>query len=167
MRNIKILVVFDGQEDGIIEHMSRRIAEGARKAGAEVLMLTASAAKPEDALLYDALIIGTPCHFAGPSAAIKRYMDSTWAIKGKLAGKIGAAFTASEHLAGGHEITLLSTIAFFLTHGMIIEGNVNGDPLGEVVIAPDGDRKEALTDDPEGCKRLGAQVAKLAGRLKK
>ena len=56
----------------------------------------------------DAVIIGSPCHFGGPSAAVKKFMDSTWPIRGKLAGKVGAVFAASEHLAGGHELTMIS-----------------------------------------------------------
>lgn len=166
MANPRILVVFDGRENGLIDQMARKVAEGARKAGAEVLMLTAANAKPDDVPPCDALIIGTPCHFAGPSAAIKRFMDATWGIRGKLSGKVGAAFTASEHLAGGHEMTLLSCLTFFMSHGMIIQGNCEGDTFGAVVIAPEGDKDEIMADQPDECRGLGAQVAELLKRLK-
>ncbi len=166
MSTVKILIVFDGHEDGLVERMSRKVAEGARGAGAEVLMLTASNAKPTDLPGHDAIILGSPCHFAGPSTSIKRFMDSTWPIRGQLAGKVGAAFTAAEHLAGGHELTLVSAISFFLSHGMIIEGSCEGDSFGATLIAPDGDYSEALADDPEECRRLGERAAKLAARLK-
>lgn len=161
----KILIVFDGHEDGLVERMSRKVAEGARGVGAEVLMLTAANAKPDDLLASDAVILGSPCHFAGPSTAMKRFMDSTWPIRGKLTGKVGAAFTAANHLAGGHELTLLSAISFFLSHGMIIEGSSEGDSFGATIIAPDGIYSEALADDPEECRTLGEKAVRLASRL--
>lgn len=161
-----MLIVFDGQEDGLVERMSRKVAEGARGTGAEVLMLTAANAKPDDVLGHDALVIGSPCHFAGPSTAIKRFMDSTWPLRGKLVGKVGAAFTAATHLAGGHELTLLSAISFFLTHGMVVQGSAEGDAFGAVLISPDGVYSEAVSDDPEECRVLGSGTAALAARLK-
>lgn len=166
MSSVKILIVFDGQEDGLIERMSRKVAEGARGAGAEVLMLTAANAKAQDILDRDCLILGTPCHFAGMSTAVKRFVDSTWPLRGKLAGRVGAVFTAANHLAGGHELTLLSVIAFFMSHGMIVEGSPEGDSFGATLIAPEGDAGEAMADDPEECRRLGEKAARLAAKLK-
>ncbi len=166
MAKVRILVVFDGHEDGLVEKMSRKVAEGARGAGAEVLCLAVGSAKPDDILGVDALIVGSPCHFAGPSAAVKRFMDSTWPIRGKLAGKVGAVFTASEHLAGGQELTMLSCLAFFLSHGMIVEGSDQGDAFGATLVAPGGDKSEAMADDPEECRRLGEKAARLAAKVK-
>lgn len=161
-----ILLVFDGQENGLVERMARKVAEGARGAGADVLMLTAANATPEDALARDALILGSPCHFGGPSVAMKRFMDSTWNLRGKFAGKVGAAFTAASHLAGGHELTLVAAITFFLTHGMIVEGNAMGDSLGATLIAPGGEYREAMADDPEEGRMLGERVTRLAAKLR-
>ncbi|MCC8180872.1 MAG: NAD(P)H:quinone oxidoreductase, partial [Planctomycetes bacterium] len=101
-----------------------------------------------------------------PSTAMKKFMDSTWPIRGKLAGKVGAAFTAANHLAGGHELTLISAIAFLLGHGMILEGSTEGDAFGATLIAPEGVYSEAVSDDPEEGRDLGRKVALLAARLK-
>lgn len=166
MASIRALVVFDGHQDGLIDRMARKVVEGARGAGAEALTLSADSAKPEDLLQADAIILGSPCHFAGPSAAMKRFMDSTWPFRGKLAGKVGGAFAASEHLAGGQELTMISCLAFFLSHGMIVEGSDKGDAFGAILVAPDGDKTEAMADDPEECRRLGEKTARLAARLK-
>ncbi len=166
MAAIRVLVVFDGHEDGLIEKMARKVAEGVRGAGGEALSLAVGSAKPEDILQADALIVGSPCHFAGPSAAMKKFMDSTWKLRGKLAGKVGASFAASEHLAGGHELTLLSCLAFFLSHGMIVEGSDKGDSFGAILIAPEGNKNEAMTDDPEECRWLGEKAVRLAQKLK-
>lgn len=166
MSQVRVIIVFDGHEDGLVERMSRKVAEGARGAGAEVLMLTSANAKPEDLLERDVIVLGSPCHFAGPSTSMKRFMDATWPLRGKLAGKVGAAFTAANHLAGGHELTLISAITFFLAHGMIVEGSCEGDSFGATLIAPDGEYREALTDDPEECRTLGEKAVGLAARLK-
>ncbi len=165
MAGIRVLVVFDGHEDGLVERMARKVAEGVRGTGAEALTLAVGSVKPEDAIKADAVIIGSPCHFAGPSASIKRFMDSTWPIRGKLTGKVGAAFVASEHLAGGQELTMLSCLAFFLPHGMIVEGSDKGDAFGAILVAPEGDKSEAMADDPEECRRLGEKAALLAQKL--
>lgn len=167
MPQVRVLVVFDGHEDGLVERMARKVAEGVRGAGAEALTLAVKSAKPEDAMAADAVIIGSPCHFGGPSAAVKKFMDSTWPIRGKLAGKVGAVFAASEHLAGGHELTMISCLAFFLSHGMVVEGSDKGDAFGAIVVAPEGDKSEAVADDPEECRRLGEKAARLASRLKR
>jgi NAD(P)H dehydrogenase (quinone) len=166
MTQPRVLIVFDGREDGLVERMARKVAEGARGTGADVLMLTAGNATPEDALERDVVILGSPCHFGGPSVSMKRFMDSTWNLRGKLAGKVGAAFTAATHLAGGHELTLVATIAFFLTHGMIVEGSAQGDSLGATLIAPGGEYREALADDPEEGRLLGERAVRLAMKLK-
>lgn len=166
MANIRVLVVFDGHDDGLVEKMSRKVAEGVREAGGEALSLAVNSAKPEDVLDADVLVIGSPCHFAGPSAAVKKFMDATWPLRGGFAGKVGASFVASEHLAGGHELTMISCLAFFLSHGMIVEGGDKGDAFGAILIAPDGDKSEALADDPEECRRLGQKAVRLAARLK-
>ncbi len=166
MTQPKMLIIFDGHEDGLVDRMARKVAEGARGAGAEVLMLTAANATVDDALACDCLVLGSPCHFASTSTSIKRFMDSTWPIRGKLAGKVGAAFTAANHLAGGHELTLQSIIAFFLTHGMIIEGSAHADAFGATLIAPAEDASEMLADDPEECRHLGEKAVKLTMRLK-
>ncbi len=163
---MKVLVIFDGHQDGLIDRMARKVVEGAKGAGAEVLALSADKVDHDDLIKADAIIIGSPCHFAGPSAKMKQFMDSTWSLRGKLAGKVGAAFAASQHLAGGQEFTMFSAIAFFLTHGMIVEGDETGDAFGAILIAPDGEKDEAVADDPEECRRLGEKAAKLAARLK-
>ena len=78
---------------------------------------------------------------------------------GKLDGKIGAAFASSANIGGGNETTILDILNAMLIHGMIIQGDPQGDHYGPVAIgAPDA---RAIRE----CVRLGTRVAKLVKKL--
>ena len=51
--------------------------EGVRSAGIECICESVENARTEDLEAYDAVLIGSPCHFAGPSARIKAFMDQS------------------------------------------------------------------------------------------
>lgn len=158
----KVLIVYDSKH-GTIETMATVIASGVREAGLEAVVENCSAASADDFLKYDAIIIGSPCYFAGPSSDIKKLVDSSYGLKGKLEGKVGAAFTASEHIGGGNELTLRAIIDSFLIHGMIVQGDPESDHFGAIVVA--SDEKEIVTDTSGECHRLGRRVAELIKRL--
>jgi NAD(P)H dehydrogenase (quinone) len=158
----KVLVVYDSNH-GVVEQMATIVASGVRDAGVEAVVEKCDAAEAADMEKYDGIIIGSPCFFAAPSAAVKTFIDSSWSIKGKLEGKVGAAFTSSEHISGGNELTLRSIIDSFLIHGMIVQGDPESDHFGSVVIKPqDG---EAVVDTSGESYRLGKRVAGLVKKL--
>jgi NAD(P)H dehydrogenase (quinone) len=161
----KVLIIFDGKQDSTIDRMARVVATGVRNAGLEAICQTVENARPTDLQAYDGVILGSPCHFAGPSAKMKSLMDSTWGLRGKLCGKAGGAFTASAHIGGGGESALRAIHDFFLIHGMVIQGDTEGDYFGPVAVNPTGDPSEVIVDDDGECHRLGQRVADLAKRL--
>ncbi len=70
------------------------------------------------------LILGSPTRFGNMAAPLKHFLDTTgaeWA-SGTLAGKPGAAFTATNTMHGGQETTLLSMMLPLLHHGMLVLG---------------------------------------------
>jgi len=69
------------------------------------------------------------------------------------------------HIAGGNELTLHALLDFFLIHGMIVQGDCEGDFFGAVALSPSGDQDDVLVDDDGECRRLGRRVAELAKRL--
>lgn len=157
----KVLIVYDSHH-GVIERMAGVVASGVRAGGCEAVIEKAGDATVEDFLAYDAIILGSPCHFAGMSAAIKTLVDRTWSVRGRLEGKVGAAFTASEHIGGGNELALRAMIDAFLIHGMIVQGDPDSDFFGAVVIDSEG---EAVSDTSGECHRLGQRVAQLVQKL--
>jgi multimeric flavodoxin WrbA len=92
-------------------------------------------------------------------------MDSTWGMKGKLTGKVGGAFTSSQHIGGGNEMALHALLDFFMVHGMIVQGDSAGDYFGPVGLNPSGDKEDFVVDDSGECHRLGQRVAKLVAKL--
>jgi len=156
----RILVIYDSRT-GNTEEMARAVTEGAREAGAEVEVKRASEARPEDLLGIDGLILGSPTHFGSMSDAMKGFIDKSVRVRGKLEGKVGAAFTSSLYFDGGNETTLLSLLQAMLMHGMIVVGDpiAVGGHYGVVAVGKPDER--AL----RACRALGRRVAELARKL--
>lgn len=124
--------------------MAIAVANGARSAGATVVVKRGPETVPEDIARtahfkldqpapvatiadlqnYDAIIVGTETRFGRLSPQIAAFLDQAggrWA-KGALNGKIGGAFTPSASQHGGIETTLLSILTNLLHFGMTIVG---------------------------------------------
>ncbi|MBM1172614.1 NAD(P)H:quinone oxidoreductase [Microvirga arabica] len=139
----KVLVLYYSSW-GHIEQMAYAAAEGAREAGAEVVVKRvpelvpaeiaqaahyktdqqAAIATVEELPEYDAIIIGTPTRYGTMTAQMKNFLDQTgglWA-KGALIGKVGSVFTSAATQHGGQEATILTTLPVLLHHGMVVVG---------------------------------------------
>ena len=139
----KILVLYYSSY-GHIETMAQAIAEGARSAGAEVVIKRVPELVPEavakashfkvdqaapvatvDELPdYDAIVFGVPTRFGNIAAQMKNFLDQTGGLwfAGKLVGKVGSVFASTATQHGGQESTILSTHTVLLHQGMIIVG---------------------------------------------
>ncbi len=116
-------------------------------------------------LKYDGIIVGSPCYMANVTGKIKEFLDATWSLRGKLDGKVGAAFGAARHLAGGVEETLRSIHNALLLHGMVIQGSVSGGPFGATALDPTGKREDVLAEEGEEARTLGQRTAALVKKL--
>ncbi|WP_112663226.1 NAD(P)H:quinone oxidoreductase [Microvirga flavescens] len=139
----KVLVLYYSSW-GHIEQMAYAAAEGAREAGAEVVVKRVPELVPEEVAKnfhykldqkapiatveelpeYDAIIFGTPTRYGNMTAQMKNFLDQTgglWA-NGSLVGKVGSVFTSSATQHGGQESTILTSIPVLLHHGMVIVG---------------------------------------------
>jgi len=158
---VKVLVLYYSR-GGNTKSMAEEVAAGAREGGAEVVLKSVEEAKVEEMVEADGIIIGSPSYFGGPAAEVKRFLDESLRVRGKLEGKVGAAFCCSRYRAGGRETTMLSILQSMLIHGMV----VCGDPLstgGHYGAAANGPPDEQAKRE---CRGLGRRVAELAGRLK-
>ncbi len=155
-----VLIVYHSRT-GNTAKMAEAIANGAKTAGADVSLKETKDATLEDLTGADGIVFGAPTYFGTPSGELKSFIDTTVKVRGKLEGKVGAAFTSSGSISGGNETTLLSIIQAMLIHGMIILGDPieAGGHYGAVAIgAPD---KAAL----DACSKLGARVAEVTKTL--
>ncbi len=139
----RVLVLYHSSY-GHIETMAQAVAEGARRAGAEVavkrvpelvpdavaraahmkLEQAAPIATVDELPQYDAIVFGTPTRFGNMAAQMRNFLDQTgglWA-RGALIGKVGSVFTSTASQHGGQETTITSFHTTLLHHGMIIVG---------------------------------------------
>lgn len=154
----KILVIYYSQS-GNTKKMAGSVGEGIEKEGVEVVVKDVKDVKADELLKYDGIIIGSPTYYGTMSAEIKKLFDDSVKFHGKLDGKIGAAFSSSANIGGGNETTILDILNAMLIHGMIIQGDPQGDHYGAVSIgAPDARATRQ-------CLRLGSRVAKLVKNI--
>ena len=139
----KVLVLYYSSY-GHIETMAQAVAEGARSAGAEVVIKrvpelvpdavakasnfkvdqAAPVATVDELPDYDAIVFGVPTRFGNMAAQMKNFLDQTGGLwfAGKLVGKVGSVFASTATQHGGQESTILSTHTVLLHQGMVIVG---------------------------------------------
>jgi NAD(P)H dehydrogenase (quinone) len=139
----KVLVLYYSSY-GHIEQMAYAAAEGAREAGATVVVKRVPELVPADVAQkshfkmdqpapvatvdelaeYDAIIVGAGTRFGTVASQMRNFWDQTGALwfTGKLVGKVGSVFTSSATQHGGQESTILGFIPTLLHHGMVVVG---------------------------------------------
>ena len=162
----RVLILYEHGD--LVEVLANAIAEGARWVpGVEVAVQWPRPTTKEDLVAAQALIIGTP-NWTGIKGSLKLWLDTTGDLweEGSLAGKIGAAFTASAGRHSGTEFTLLNLLHWFLGNGMIVVGlpwtprmERAGSYYGATAIG------SVTAEDLEQARALGRRVAELALRL--
>ncbi|KYH42232.1 MAG: flavodoxin [Candidatus Bathyarchaeota archaeon B63] len=154
-----VLVTYDSKT-GHTEKAARLIAEGVKEVeGIRCVLKRVDDVSLDDLTGSDGIIIGSPTYYGVMSTKIKRLLDESVKIHGRLEGKVGAAFTSSGGTATGAETTILSILEALLIHGMIIQGDPHGQHYGLAVVGAPGAR------DADRCRRFGARIAKLVSRL--
>jgi NAD(P)H dehydrogenase (quinone) len=119
---VKLLVVV-ASETGRTRRMAEELAEGAREAGADVVLREASDAEERHLLEADAVVLGSGVHMGGVESSMRAFLERTaplW-IQGRLVGKLGAAFaSAGQGGRGGGELALISLLSTLAEHGMLL-----------------------------------------------
>jgi NAD(P)H dehydrogenase (quinone) len=156
----KVLIVYDSRT-GNTEKMAHAVAEGVKRVqDIEVFVKKVDQTKLEDLLNADGIIIGSPTYYGQMSGKIKTFIDESVKIHGKLAGKVGAAFTSSGGTASGAETTLLSILEAILVHGMIVQGRADHKHYGAAAV------EKPSEEEMEMCRMLGERTAKLVHKIR-
>ena len=145
----KVLIVYYSRS-GNTAKMAEAVAEGARKV---------TDASPQDMFNADAVIMGSPVYYGTMAAELKKLIDDSIKFHRKLDGKVGAAFSSSGAEHGGSETTVLDILKALLVHGMVVQGDPEGDHYGSVAVGPPDERSK------NSCRRMGERTARLAVKL--
>jgi NAD(P)H dehydrogenase (quinone) len=156
---VKVLVTYFSS-GGNTQRMAELVAEGARIEGVEVQLKDIADTTCEDLLEADGIIVGSPTYYGLPAAEVKRLFDDSVKYHGRLAGKVGGAFTSAGNIGGGNETTLMAIVQMMLIHGMVVQGTASGDHYGPVAIGAPDERVR-----PQ-CEALGKRVAELTLKLR-
>ena len=157
---MKKLAVIYYSKSGNTEKMAEFVAAGAKSVhGVEVDLVKVNEMNVDKVPDYDGIILGSPTYYASMAAPIKEFLDKTVKFHGRLDGKVGAAFSSAANIGGGNETTIVDMLNALLVHGMIIQGNPQGDHFGPVSI---GKPDKRVSDQ---CLALGKRVATLIKKI--
>jgi NAD(P)H dehydrogenase (quinone) len=156
----RVLVMYYSRT-GNTEKMAGYVVAGVRDGGVEAVLKSAEETKASELLEYDGIIIGSPTYYGSMAWEVKKLLDESVAHHGALDGKVGAAFSSAANIGGGNETTVLSILHAMLIHGMLVQGDAEGDHYGRVSINAPDRRVEAQ------CTRMGKRVAELVRKLSK
>jgi NAD(P)H dehydrogenase (quinone) len=154
----KGLVVFYSKT-GNTRQMAETIGQAMTERGLPTTVKEVSQTAIADLAAADAIVIGSPVYYGQMAAAIKAFLDESVSKHGRLDGKVGAAFSSSANIGGGNETTVLSILGAMMVHGMIIQGDPQGDHYGPVAIGKPDERTLAQ------CRQKGHRIADLTRRL--
>jgi len=154
----KGLVIYYSRS-GNTKTMAHAIAEAMDKAGLPTRCKAVGDVKIDELLDANAIVVGSPTYYGRAAAPIAQFFDESVSKHGKLDGKVGAAFSSSANIAGGNETTVSEINNMMLIHGMIVQGDPQGDHYGPVSI---GKPDERVLNQ---CSRRGQRIAELTKKL--
>ncbi len=154
----KGLVIYYSRS-GNTKAMATAVADAMNKHGLATKCKSVTDTKVDELLEVDAIVVGSPTYYGRAAGPIATLFDDSVSKHGKLDGKIGAAFSSSANTGGGNETTICEINNMLLIHGMIIQGDPQGDHYGPVSI---GKPDERVLNQ---CSRRGQRIAELTLKL--
>jgi len=154
----KVLILYYSRT-GNTKKMAEHVAEGVRSEDVEAVIKCVQDASPQEVLEYSGLIVGSPTYYGTMAWEVKKFFDVSVKFHEQFEGKVGGAFSSSANIGGGNETTVLDILKALLIHGMVVQGDFEGDHYGPVSIEAPDERAR------KGCVQLGVRVARLAKKL--
>ena len=155
---MKVVVIYYSR-GGTTKAMAQTISDTISAEGIETKMTSVGEIASKELLEYDGIIIGSPTYYGTLAYEVKKLLDESVSFHGKLDGKVGGAFSSSANVAGGNETTVLSIQEAMLIHGMIIQGDWQGDHYGPVSVGPVDKRAK------DNCVRFAQRFVELIRKV--
>jgi len=155
---MKVLVLYYSKT-GVTQQMANVIGKTLKEEKLQVDIFPVEKVTAEVLADYKGIIVGSPTYYGTLAWQLKKLFDESIALHGRLDNRVGGAFTSSANLAGGNETTLFSILQALLIHGMIIQGDPDGDHYGPVSLGDDMDAAERK------CRRFAQRFAQLVKKI--
>jgi len=154
----KGLVVYYSKS-GNTKQMAEIVAKSMNDNGLETECKPIEKSKVADLFAADAIVIGSPTYYGQMAPVLMQLFTDSVSRHGALTGKVGGAFSSSANIGGGNETTIMGILEAMLIHGMVIQGDAQGDHYGPVSIGKPDERVTAQ------CQRLRKKIAELTKKL--
>lgn len=143
----KVLIVYYSKT-GHTKKMAEAIARGGKKVkDIEVILKNVENASNKDLLEADAIVLGSPSYFRLPAWPIKKFIDESIEIYGRLRGKIGGVFSSAGGKKGA-KICIQGLKDMLEEHGVKI--------VEEGIYAIESPNEQEV----EECEKYGETIAK-------
>ena len=159
---MKISILYSSKT-GKTEKVAKLIEEGVKRVqGIEVKAMNLNEIDKEFIDASKGIIFGTPTYYANMSWEMKKWIDESSSFN--LEGKLGAAFSTANSIAGGSDIALLAILNHLMVKGMLVYsgGVAFGKPkthLGYVHI------NEIIENEDENARIFGERIAKKVSQI--
>lgn len=153
---MKISILYSSKT-GKTERVAKLIEEGVKRSGnIEVKTMNLDTVDKKFLQESEGIIFGTPTYYANISWEMKKWIDESSEFN--LEGKLGAAFSTANSIAGGSDIALLTILNHLMVKGMLVYsgGVAFGKPkthLGYVHI------NEIQENEDENARIFGERIA--------
>lgn len=159
---MKISILYSSKT-GKTARVAKLIEEGVKRVqGIEVKIMNINEADKEFIDDSNGIIFGTPTYYANMSWEMKKWIDESSSFN--LEGKLGAAFSTANSIAGGSDVALLAILNHLMVKGMLVYsgGVAFGKPkthLGYVHI------NEIAENEDENARIFGERIAKKVSQI--
>ena len=145
---MKLAIVYYS-ESGNTKQAAEYVAEGMKKAGAEVGLFELD--KIDEAFVAEAkaVVFGAPTFYADTCWQMKKWFD-TESASVNLAGKLGGVYSTAHFAQGGGDVAILTLIGHLLVKGMLVYSG--GAALGKPFIHLGPVALDAVEGHYESCK---------------
>lgn len=169
---VTLLIAFDSRT-GQTESLSEAIEEGARDLdGIRTVRRSLERVTVEEILSADGILVGTPVHWAGLSAATKSFLERIGSVltenrelgpSSRPKVRTAGAFVTAGAVASGKELARLDVIAAFLNMRFVVIGGEEADGFGNLgAQATTGESDPGLSEEELlEAKRFGVRFATL------
>lgn len=164
-----VLVAYWSQT-GMTKRLAEAVAEGARSAGAVVRVLAVDSVGGAVLDSADAVLLGSPTHWANMAAPMKAFIDS-WPVLGFAPrDRIGGAFATGATGGGGMEMVVTSLLLAMLNDGMIVvgpvfrEGDIEFGNFGVAAATGSAASPSIAAPSLDAARALGRRAAEVAAQ---